>query len=128
MMANGHTYIVIESIIVRVDGYSSDWHVFDGISNIEPSDSIWNASLSILSKCLMEQAAGKQIPSEMLGPMSNLMGNITNSTSIPLVDSHHDHILSKIQMWNGFFRREFQLANAVLCSVIVSVAFDIETL
>lgn len=124
-----HTYIVIKSIFVKVVGFSSNWHAFDGISNTDPSDSMRNTLLTMNSKCLIEQSAGKQIPSEILGPMSSLWGIDQRFKVFGFrLHSHSKHILSKIKMWNRFFGRKFQLANAVLCAIIASIAFDVQTL
>lgn len=129
---NGHIYIVIKSMVIKLDGFSSNWHAFDGISKTEPSNSVRNTLFIITSKCFVEQPAGKQIPREILGPISNLCWWIVQVCFYSLFyntpNPFTDYILSKIKMRNRFLRRKFQLANAVLCFIIETVPFDVEAL
>lgn len=67
-----------------MDAFSSNWHAFRGISINELSDFIRITLLIINSKCSVEQTAGKHIPSEMLGPTSNLyVENILRNSNTP---------------------------------------------
>lgn len=58
-------YIATKSSVVKLVGYSSNWHDFFGISKKNSPGLLRITLLMISSKSSVEQTAGKHIPSEI---------------------------------------------------------------
>lgn len=66
------TYNATKSILLISEAFSSNWHVFFGISKNKLLDFPRSKSLIMDSKWFVEQVAGRHKPSEILASVSSL--------------------------------------------------------